>query len=294
MHTILPSHSNRSQRTRLDVQMSWWTMSGLDHDNRKNGLEERFNRIAEGGFNGINGFIPNQEEAEEWHNLLERYGFSFSVNAYPKSASDMAHFLNQAKSFGRINFINAQVMTPFLTGKAAESLLSEIHALSIEAGIPVYIETHRGTITQDLIRAVRYVEHIENLRLTADLSHYVVAGELHTISEEAESLLQKLLARTSSIHGRVSNGEQIQVAIGPEGDHPMMEHFVRWWRNGMKNWLQSAGEQDVFPFVCELGPPPYAITEDEYSSRQKEISDRWSQSLLLAQTARMIWSDLVK
>ena len=97
--------------------MSWWTMSGLDHDNRENGLEERFYRIAEGGFNGINGFIPNQEKAEEWHNLLERYGFSFSVNAYPKSASEMAHFLDQAKSFGRINFINAQVMTPFLTGR---------------------------------------------------------------------------------------------------------------------------------------------------------------------------------
>ncbi|WP_377472739.1 sugar phosphate isomerase/epimerase family protein [Paenibacillus chartarius] len=283
----------RSNGPSLEVQMSWWTMTGLDGDAESRSLEERFHRIAEAGFDGINGFVPAPEEADAWRKLLERYGLSFSVNAYPKSAEDMARFLDQAKQFERIDFINAQVLTPFLTGQAAEALLSDIHHLARNAGIPVYIETHRGTITQDLIRTARYVDHIGDLRLTIDFSHYVVAGEMHTVSEEAEALLQKLLTRTSSIHARVSNGEQIQVDVGSSGEHPMMRHFERWWRSGMTNWLETAGQVGPFPFICELGPPPYAITADEFGSRREELSDRWSQSLLFAQMARSIWKDIV-
>ncbi|RTE08919.1 sugar phosphate isomerase/epimerase family protein [Paenibacillus whitsoniae] len=274
--------------------MSWWTMNGLDKDDGSRRMEDRFNRIAEAGFDGINGFVPAPEEADNWRKLLNKYGLSFSVNAYPNSAADMAQFLAKAKLFGQIDFINAQVLTPFLYGQSAERLISEINALSKEAGIPVYIETHRGTITQDLIRTVRYAEHIEDLRLTIDFSHYVVAGEMHTVSEEAETHLQKLLTRTSSIHARVSNGEQIQVDVGECGEHPMMRHFERWWRSGMTNWLNHNNLDRPFPFICELGPPPYAITIDEYGDRRREIGDRWSQSLVFAHIARSIWKDIHK
>jgi sugar phosphate isomerase/epimerase len=277
----------------LEVQMSWWGMTGLVAEvGREPAVEDKVRRIAEAGFDGINGFIPAPEEAELWHRLLDRYGLSFSVNAYPKTAEDMKRFLEAAKAFGRVQYINAQVLTPFLTGEPAETLLRDIDALSREAEIPVYIETHRGTITQDLLRTVRYADKIGNLRLTIDYSHYVVAGELHTISDEAEALLQRLLTRTASIHARVSNGEQVQVSVGEDGDHPMLPYFKRWWRSGMRRWLESAGDGDRFPFVCELGPAPYAIVADE-AGRPREIGDRWRQSLLFKEIARELWREAV-
>jgi hypothetical protein len=41
-------------------------------------------------------------------------------------------------------------------------------------------------------------------------------------------------------------------------------------------------------FLCELGPPDYAITD----ANGRELSDRWAEAALLAQWAREIWSEV--
>ena len=276
----------------LDVQMSWWGMNGICHANHGKAwdLEAKLSFIAEAGFDGINAFIPEPDQAGEWKRLLDQYQLKLSVNAYPKKAEDMVEFLKKLRAYeGTVQYVNTQVLTPFVIGAEAEKLLYDIDRLAKDAGIRVFIETHRGTITQDLLRTVQYINTLPSLRLTIDFSHYVVAGEMRTISEEAEALLQALLTRTSCIHARVSNGEQVQVNVGENGEHPMLEHFERWWESGMKLWLKRAGSEEHFPFVCELGPPPYAITIDECGAQTEEISDRWAQSLLFADKARTIW-----
>ena len=42
-------------------------------------------------------------------------------------------------------------------------------------------------------------------------------------------------------------------------------------------------------FLCELGPPDYAITD----ARGRELSNRWAESALLMQWAREIWAEIV-
>lgn len=283
----------RTNAASLEIHMSWWGMTNLEEGDTQYSIEQKVERIAEAGFNGINGFIPSPEEEQLWNQLLDRYNLSLSVNAYPKTIEDMTTFLVHAKQYGRIQHINVQVMTPFLIDEPAIDFIRRLHVLSDEAGIPAYIETHRGTITQDLLRTISYIEALDQLRLTIDLSHYVVAGELHTITEEAELYIQKLLGRTSAIHARVSNGEQIQVDVGASGEHPMLQHFERWWKSGMQQWLNSVANKDkVFPFVVELGPPPYAITTDESKGRLHEIGNRWEQALFFKQLAGRIWSEV--
>ena len=282
-------HTDAASTKKLEIQMSWWTMTGLGDPEWS--LEERFERIASAGYDGINGFVPAPEDADKWHRLLDQYKLSFSVNAYPHNANDMAEFLTSAKDFGRVQFINAQVMRPFTTNMAAENLIRELNELALMNHIPIFIETHRGTITQDLIRTAQYVDAIDDMRLTIDFSHYVLAGEMRTVSAEAEALLQQLLTRTSSIHARVSNGEQIQVDIGSSGNHPMAEQYKHWWKCGMRQWIQSS-EAAIFPFVCELGPAPYAMIANENCADSPELSDRWLQSLVFADIARKIWSEL--
>ena len=291
----------------LEVQMSWWGMNGLGVQNGAGNewsMEEKFRSIAEAGYDGINGMLPEGKEAEQWHRLLDQYNLSYSVNAYPKTVEELDDFLCKAKSFGRVDFVNVQVMRPFLVGDQAVQLLGNMAELSRSAGIPAYIETHRGTITQDLLRTVEYAERLPGLELTIDFSHYVVAGEMHTVSHEAEELLQTLLTRTKSIHARISNGEQVQIdipmvaSVGEEGavesefENSMLKHFQRWWLVGMRSWRQGAREDEVLPFICELGPPPYAITVHGPDGVQYEVSDRWTQALLFARIARSLWEQV--
>ncbi|WP_251032150.1 sugar phosphate isomerase/epimerase family protein [Mesobacillus foraminis] len=291
---------------RLEVLMSWWGMNGLGIQNGAGeewSMEEKVRRIAEAGYDGINGMLPEGREAERWHELLDEYNLSYSVNAYPKTAKELDVFLCKAKSFGKVDFVNVQVMRPFLAGEQAVQLLADMAELSRSADIPAYIETHRGTITQDLLRTVEYAQRLPGLELTIDFSHYVVAGEMRTVSEEAEELLQKLLPRTKSIHARISNGEQVQIDIPMSGsmgeessankyEHSMLKHFQRWWLGGMRSWRQAAKDGEVLPFVCELGPPPYAITVRGRDDLPCEVSDRWTQALLFARIARSLWEQI--
>ncbi|MCM3747210.1 sugar phosphate isomerase/epimerase [Paenibacillus pasadenensis] len=288
---------------RLEVLMSWWGMTGLGQDNggAEWSMEEKVRRIAEAGFDGIHGGLPDDEEAADWNRLLEQYGLSYSTTAHLSSAGELDEYLHKANLFGKIDFVNVQVLKPFLTGEPAVQMLGEMAEVSRKAGIPTFIETHRGTITQDLLRTAEYVQSLAKLELTIDFSHYVVAGEMVGVSDEAELLLQELLTRTRSIHARVSNGEQIQVGIPSDvsiaeietesnADEPMLKHFLRWWLCGMSNWRQAAQAGDVLPFVCELGPPLYAITVRGEVGVKRELSDRWTQSLLFARLARELWA----
>ncbi|WP_246862836.1 sugar phosphate isomerase/epimerase family protein [Paenibacillus cellulosilyticus] len=277
----------------LDIHMSWWGMSNLLFDGRELTMEEQFRLIADSGFQGIDAFTPEPgESAEQWRALLEQYGLALSVNVYPTSLDDMKAALDRAAAYGSIKAVNVQVMTPFVIGEAAVTLLSGIASLADEYKLPINIETHRGTITQDLIRTAEYVERIPNLRLTADLSHYVLAGEMLNVPEQAEAYFQLLLSRADCIHARLSNGEQIQVDIGTDGSHPMLDRYGQWWKDGMRSWRQSHPEGGSLLFIPELGPPPYAITIDEPSSRKREISDRWEQSLTLMRYARSLWDSI--
>jgi sugar phosphate isomerase/epimerase len=280
---------------RIEIQQAWWSMRGIGDGKREWTIEEKFEKIAEAGYTGVLGKdLPGSDEVDTWRKLLDKHNFSYGVNALPSNREDFCDFLKQAKSFG-VQYINAQVMDYFVVGKNAIKLIHELLEEAAIAEIPLFIETHRGRITQDLLRTVEYVQKIKDLRLTIDLSHYVLASEIRNYDEKYEPYFDELLKRTSSIHARVSNGQQIQVDIGPKGEHFMTDHFSRWWKNGIIYWLQSAKPGDVLPFVCEIGPPTYAISKHEYINLQgEELSDRWEQGILFKKIAEDLWNQVSK
>lgn len=275
---------------KIDIQQSWWAMIGLGNGNREWTIEEKFEKIAEAGFTGIMGSLPEDHEAEKWKRLLDEYQFSFGIHSFPSKKEDIQLLLKKAKEFG-VQYVNSQVMDDFTIGEDAIRLLKNLVAEAKGANVPYFIETHRGRITQDLIRTVQYVNEIPDLRLTIDLSHYVLAGE-GCYSEKAEECFDVLLKRTSSIHARVSNGQQIQIDIGPDGKHPMTERFIGWWEKGMSYWLKEAKPGDALPLVCELGPPDYSITQ--YSNPSLiEISNRWEQAIVLKRILEEAWDRVI-
>jgi hypothetical protein len=56
----------------------------------------------------------------------------------------------------------------------------------------------------------------------------------------------------------------------------------------MQAWRARSPDDATLVFLCELGPPPYAITDAE----QRELSDRWQESLQIRDWVLEIWADL--
>jgi hypothetical protein len=56
----------------------------------------------------------------------------------------------------------------------------------------------------------------------------------------------------------------------------------------MRSWRKRAADNAVLTFLCELGPPEYAITgADGY-----ELSDRWEEALWMKDAIRAIWAKI--
>jgi len=106
--------------------------------------------------------------------------------------------------------------------------------------------------------------------------------------------LGPVLERTCFLHGRVSNGQSMQVSID-DGEHAShLEHFKTLWRSAMARWLRAARPGDLLPFVPELGPPSsgYAITWPDSAGRRQEPSDRWAEMLRLKRIAEDLFLEV--
>jgi hypothetical protein len=93
-----------------------------------------------------------------------------------------------------------------------------------------------------------------------------------------------ILERTSHMHGRIGNGEQVQVDVG-DGSARLRSSFVRLWTIAMRHWLKEAQPGDVFQFSSELGPAALR----HHHTRRQEFSDRWEQSLVMKKLAEQAW-----
>ena len=147
----------------------------------------------------------------------------------------------------------------------------------------MHIETHRDRMTTDLFFTLHLLDRFPDLRFTADLSHYVVGREFAwPIAPENHAMIHRILDNSWGLHGRVASREQIQVQLNFPQHQDWVELFMGWWEYGIRSWKKRAGPDATFTFLCELGPPPYAITgADGY-----ELSDRWQEALQMKDMIR--------
>lgn len=176
----------------------------------------------------------------------------------------------------------------------AHRLCDEIVAAADRHGIPLYVETHRGTLTQDTWRTVRLVEDHPDLRFNGDFSHWYTGLEMtYGDFDERLAFLAPVFERTRFLHGRIGDPGCIQVDVG-DGDpagHPSVAHFEAFWTAAFRGFLATAGPDEHIVFAPELLPPQihYARTVPTPTGREEE-SDRWAQSLVLTDIARRCWT----
>jgi hypothetical protein len=160
-------------------------------------------------------------------------------------------------------------------------------ALAAAEGMPIQFETHRNCITNDLYTTVQLIDAIEEMRLSADLSHYVVDREMPCPPTPfLQELVTRVLHRADSFQGRIASRSQIQIALNFPQNQKWVELFKQWWLQGFEAWRERHSHDEMpLVFLCELGPPDYAITDVHGA----ELSNRWDEAVLLAQWARELW-----
>jgi len=275
---------------KLDIYQSLWGMELRHPKTPERTDEESFALVAEAGFDGMC-LDPSRAEIAEnqaRRGLFEKYGLGCMINAFPYSPDDMQPLLDFATSMDAclVNVISG--VMPIKPKDAVPVVCRWIEEAEARR-IPLLFETHRDGLLNDLYFTLQLMELVPDMRLCADLSHFVVDRELRApVPERDKRYFDSVLARSDCFQGRIANREQVQIQINFEQHQEWVEIFKVWWKEGMRLWRQRNVEDATLIFLCELGPPPYAITD----ANQNELSDRWQESLQIRDWVRGIWAEL--
>jgi hypothetical protein len=252
---------------------------------------QKFDRVREAGFDGVAIDLGalTLPEAEATVPHFDRTGLLGGLTAFPKSVEDLRPALALAH---RIRAPYVVVIGQEMPVKLAEMIPVVEGWLRVaeQEGMPIQFETHRNCITNDLFTTVQLLDAVPAMRLAADLSHYVVDREMPCPPPAAlQALITKVLERSDSFQGRVAARGQIQIPLGFPQSAKWVELFRRWWREGFTAWhARHRTEDAALVFLCELGPPDYALT----AADGRELSDRWEEALTLARWARELWCEV--
>ena len=155
----------------------------------------------------------------------------------------------------------------------AARLIESILTASAQCNIPLFIETHRATICQDMWRTVQFIQRFPEMRFNADFSHWYTGQEMvYGGFEKKLAFINPVIQRVGFIHGRIGNPGCIQVRID-ENARPepvYVAHFKLLWTACIR-----AASEPIY-FAPELLAPGifYARTFSNAAGEPIEESDR--------------------
>ncbi|WP_339488727.1 sugar phosphate isomerase/epimerase [Pseudomonas rhizophila] len=250
-------------------------------------LEAQVEKIAAAGFDGVTDHFWVAPQAERLHAAAKAQGLQIEGQLFPRTVSDLAQALEVASRYG-CHHLTLQADVRPRTLAQAITLIEGWQRLAEQVDFPILLETHRYRLTSDLLFTLDLLAQMPDLKLLADLSHYVVGRELpEPAAAEDDEQIHTILRHSWGFHGRVANSEQVQVPLTFAQHRPWLDRFLGWWRYGIKDWLARPNTPASLSFTCELGPPPYAIT----GSDGRDITDRWGEALLLKELMRGVWGE---
>lgn len=160
--------------------------------------------------------------------------------------------------------------------------------------LPLYVETHRATLFQDMWRTVQFIKKFPELRFNADYSHWYTGSEMVYGGVEMKfALIQPVFERVRFVHGRIGDPGCMQVEVDTSQQQSFVDHFRQMWTASFAGFLNSAVPGDYICFAPEL------LAYDIFYGREvpgadgvtHEECDRWKQSKVLAAIARECFAE---
>jgi hypothetical protein len=251
-------------------------------------VSERFDLVRDAGFDGMAIDLGAMDIAAARAIVPEfaRTGLKGLLTAFPRSIEELRPALHLAKRMGSPFVIVVGQVMPL----AVADMIPVVEGwltISDQEGVPIQFETHRNCITNDLFATLQLLDAVPDMRLSADLSHYVVDREMmQPITADYQDYVTRILERSDSFQGRVANRCQVQLPLHFPQHRIWIDTFREWWQRGFMLWQRAAPAGEDCIFLCELGPRDYAITD----INGDELSDRGAEALLLKQWAQECWA----
>lgn len=246
--------------------------------------------VADAGYDGvcIDPTVAEIPDSLALQTLFQEHKLGCMVNAFPATPDDMQPLLDLACNMNAclVNVISGVMpVRPEDAVPVVQRWISEAE----QSRMPILFETHRDSLLNDLYFTLQLMELVPEMRLCADLSHFVIDRELRApVPVRDQHHIRSVLLRSDCFQGRVANREQIQIQIDFPQHQVWVKIFKDWWKQGIHAWRQRNAGDATLRFLCELGPPPYAITDAE----QNELSNRWDECLQIRAWVRDIWQAL--
>ena len=272
----------------LRVLQSLWAMERRLPDVAEWPLQTQLTMIRDAGFDGAGVRFIDPAFATEITAFLRSHGMIWQAQCYPTNVDDLKPVLELVARLGA-DHVNLQPNVRPYRIEDCVPLLEGWRRLADEADVAVHVETHRDRMTTDLIFTLQLLDCFPDLCLTADVSHYLVGREFAwPVDEVNHAMIHRILDNTWGIHGRIASREQVQISLGFPQHQAWVELFMGWWEYAIRSWRKRAKPDAVLTFLCELGPPPYAITGPDGA----ELSDRWEEAQLLMRLVRDLWKKI--
>jgi len=274
---------------RLQCGHTFWNLERLPFNSPVEWtIEEKIREVKEADFQHIECWIEDDERGQSVVREVHQHGLQLALGHRPLTVEGTLDAVRRAQKFGA-KWVLCQPASAYHPLAEVVAIVRAGSQAAADAGIHYFVETHRNNFTETIPQTLQLLDAVPDIAITADFSHFVVVGEFYGWAGEGSiERMRPIIERVAHVHGRISNGEQVQVDVGDgkdtsEGTPAGL--FFQLWRECFASWKARAKPGDVLPFSSELGPPRYAITTPE----GLEISDRWQQSLVMRDLAQRAW-----
>lgn len=167
--------------------------------------------------------------------------------------------------------VNSHSLKDNFTEEMAREFFQEALAWQEQMGYRVVHETHRKRFLHSPWVGRDFVPKFPDLKLVADLSHWVNVAETNPSDPDLTAVIEELAPRFTHTHCRVGYDHGPQVPDPRAGQWlAYTEGHERWWD---AIWRASAdrGEEEV-TMTPEHGPPNYQVCDPR---TERPLADIW-------------------
>lgn len=227
------------------------------------------------GYDGLETWFPADEKSEaELKAALAKYdlkvGFLNGTNKSLPFEESLKTYTEHFKTLIAWNpaYINCHTGNDFFTFEQNKTFIDAANKIAKENNIPIYHETHRGRFSYNLPDTKKYIQAIPELKMTLDISHWMVVHE--SLLQNQDTELEEVLNRSHHIHARVGHAESPQVndPEAPEWKKAVDRHMDIWEKVIRQKWES----QDVYTITTEFGPADYMPT---LPYTRVPVADQW-------------------